>query len=69
MVCTAYLVCVICTVNGCSKKSLGCGGDSRGHITNLKQSTFYFIMESTQKHFFVGFAPSKVKLVVVVINS
>jgi len=41
----ACLVCLFSTVNGCSKnkeKSLGSGGASSGHTTNLKQSIFYF---------------------------
>ncbi len=41
MLCTAYLVCVISTVNGCSKRKKPCKtGASSGHITNLKQSIF-----------------------------
>ncbi len=37
---TTCLICLINTVNGCSRKSLGRGGASSGHIKNLKQSIF-----------------------------
>ncbi len=38
------LVCLISTVNGRSKKKLGLGGASSGHITNLKQSIFFLLI-------------------------
>jgi hypothetical protein len=41
---TACLVCIISTVNGCSKKGGKClrrCGPSSGHTTKLKQSIFF----------------------------
>jgi hypothetical protein len=41
MSCTTYLVYLISTVNGCSKKKKPLKtGTSSGHITNLKQSVW-----------------------------
>ncbi len=43
MACTAYLVCLVSAVSGCSKKAknaLGRGSASSRHTTKLEQSRF-----------------------------
>ncbi len=40
MTCTAYLVCLVSTINGSRKTLLGRASASRGHKTKLEQSNF-----------------------------
>ncbi len=40
MACTACLVCLVSTVSGHCKNTLGRASTSSGHITKLEQSTF-----------------------------
>jgi hypothetical protein len=42
---TACLICMVSTVGGCCKNTLGKGSTSSRHITKLEQSTFSYIYD------------------------
>ncbi len=60
---TACLVCLISTVNGCSKKKPGKTSASSWHITNLEQSileTFDIFDENKVKDHWFAPQPGKI---------
>ncbi len=52
MACTACLDCLVSTVSGCCKNTLGRASTNSWHVTKLEQSTFlrylWFCLKQTQ---------------------
>ncbi len=55
---TAYLVCLISTVSGRSKKTEKCSASIK-HITNLEQSIFSIDIYGLEQPYFIGLAPGE----------